>query len=943
MSSIGVGITAAVSDRPGDSALGAPAEPHYHPCGRRLRRLFGRSDECKLVDELLDAVRANESRTLLIIGEPGVGKTALLEYAVAAATDFQLERAVGVESEMELAFAALHQLCAPMLHRLDRLPDPQREALAIALGLTAGSVPDRFLVGLAALGLLSEAAADGPLLCVIDDAQWVDRASAQTLAFIARRASAESVGILCATRHPSQELERLSSLRLGGLDEHAARELLQSALSGPLDEHLRERIVLETRGNPLALLELPRGLTPMQLAGGFGILGPQALTGRIEETFVRRLDTLSEATRRLLLVAAAEPVGDPLLLLRACQRLGISVLPTNGESEEMLAFGERVTFRHPLVRSGVYRSAPVTERRAVHLALAEMTDRDVDPDRRAWHLAAAAAGPDENVASELERSAGRAQARGGAAATAAFLQRAVELTLDPSRLVDRALAAAEASLEAGNFDATQRLLATAERGPLDGFQRAQATLLRGHAALASRYGNDAAPLLLDAGKQLEPFDVSLARRAYLTAWHAAAAGNHLAGKCILLEVCRAVRALPPLPPDPHPLDLMIEGFALLVTDGHAAAMPILQRAATEVLQLPVEDVVRWGVHAGGIRSLIWGDDSVAVYERQARLVREAGALGELPIHLQGLALDRAWQGDLAGARRLIAEAESIPTSAGNQVPPFALLRILALEGREIEAFSLIEAVIQEGTARGQGQAVMVAYWAAAVLNNGLGHYEDAAAASREVVTNGTYPLLTMWALFELIEASARVGDTTVARDALDELAATTQPAGSGFALGIEARCRALLGEGDDAETAYREAIKQLDRAGIRTELARAHLLFGEWLRRTNRRVDARAELRTAHEQFTSMGMEAFAERARRELLATGETARKRTIETRDDLTPQERQIAELARDGLSNPEIGARLFLSRRTVEWHLRHVFAKLGISSRRELKSALASSFSL
>ena len=909
---------------------------HSRP-GRAQRPLVGRSDECRLLDHLLEAVRANESRTLVIVGEPGVGKTTLVEYALGAAPDFRMARAVGAEAESELAFAALQQVCAPMLDRLDRLPDPQREALATALGLSAGSPPDRFLVGLAVLGLMSEAAANRPLLCIIDDAQWVDLASVQTLAFVARRVSADSVGILFATRHPSQELERLPSLCLDGLDKLAARKLLQSALSSPLDERLRERIIAETRGNPLALLELPRDLTPVQLAGGFGILGPQALTGRIEESFVRRLDTLSDATRRLLLVAAAEPIGDPLLLLRACGRLGISVAGANGESEELLELGERVTFRHPLVRAGVYRSAAVTERRAVHQALAEMTDRDVDPDRRAWHLAAAAAGPDENVALELECSAGRAQARGGVAASAAFLQRAVELTLDPARQVERALAAAAASFEAGNFDATQRLLATADSGPLDDFQRARATLLRGHTALASRYGNDAAPLLLDAAKQLEQFDVSLARRAYLTAWHAAVNAGHLGGQSILLEVCRAVRALPPLPPDPHPLDLTIEGFALLVADGPAAAMPILRRAAKEVLQLPVEDVVRWGVHVGGVRLAMWDDESVAVFERQARIVREAGALGELPIHLQAVALDRSWRGDLAGARRLIAEAESIATSTGNQVPPFALLRIRALEGREGEASPLIQAVIQEGTTQGQGHAVMVAYWAAAVLYNGLGRYEDAATASREVATNGIYPLLAMWALFELIEASARVGDTTVAWDALDELAATTQPAGSSFALGIEARCRALLADGDDAETAYREAIKQLDRAGIRTEQARAHLVFGEWLRRMNRRADARTQLRTAHEHFTSMGMEAFAERARRELLATGETARRRTVETRDDLTSQERQVAELARDGLSNPEIGARLFVSRRTVEWHLRHVFAKLEIQSRRELTSAL------
>jgi ATP/maltotriose-dependent transcriptional regulator MalT len=442
---------------------------------------------------------------------------------------------------------------------------------------------------------------------------------------------------------------------------------------------------------------------------------------------------------------------------------------------------------------------------------------------------------------------------------------------------------------------------------------------------------------MDAAKQLEPFDLGLARRAYLTAWHAAAAANHLGGQSALSEVCRAVRALPPLPPDPHPLDLVIEGLALLVTEGHAVAMPTLQRAAKEVIRLSVEDIVRSGVQVGGVRLAIWGDESVAVFERQARVVREAGALGELPIHLQALALERAWRGDLADARRLIAEADSISMSTRNQVPPFALLRVLALQGREAEASRLIETAIQEGTTQGQGNAVMVAYWAGAVLYNGLGRYDDAAAAAREVVDNSIFPLLTMWTLFELIEASARNGDTKVARDALDDLVATTQPADSGFARGIEARCRALLSDGDTAEGSYREAIKELDRAGIRAELARAHLLFGEWLRREGRLGEARERLRAAEEMFAEIGMEAFAERAQSELIAAGTKLRKRSVETLEDLTPQEEQIARLARDGLTNAQIGAQLFLSPRTVEWHLHKVFGKLGIESRSGLSAAL------
>jgi DNA-binding CsgD family transcriptional regulator len=639
-----------------------------------------------------------------------------------------------------------------------------------------------------------------------------------------------------------------------------------------------------------------------------------------------------------MLLAAAEPLGDAALLWRAAERLSTDPAALAPAAEAgLLEIDDRVRFHHPLVRSAVYRAASLDERRRVHDALAEVSDPDFAADRRAWHRALAAAGPDEDVASELERSAQRAQSRGGLAAEAALLERATTLTPDQAVQAGRALAAAEANFHAGGFDAAQRLLATAESGPLNGFQRARATLLRGHVALASRYGNEAAPLLLEAAKQLEPFDLSLARRAYLTAWHAAAAANYLGGRDVLLEVSRAVCALPPLPSDPHPLEMVIEGFARVVTDGHAVAMPILQRAAQAVLRLPVEDVVRWGVHVGGVRSLMWDDEAIAVYERHAQVVRDAGALAELPIHLQALALERVWRGNLSGARRLSAEAETISASIGSQVPPFPLLRILAVEGREAEASPLIEAVIKDGAGQGQGNAVMVAYWAAAVLYNGLGHYEAAAAASRSVVTNNVYPLLTMWTLFELIEACVRVGDTMAAQDALEQLVATTQPARSGFSRGIEARCRALLADGDAAEASYREAIEQLERAGVRTELARAHLLFGEWLRHEGRLGEARERLRTAEAMFAEIGMEGFADRAQGELVAAGAKPRKRPVDAPEDLTAQEEQIARLARDGLTNAQIGAQLFLSSRTVEWHLHKVFGKLGIDSRSGLHRAL------
>ena len=871
----------------------------------------------------------------MLRGEAGIGKTALLEYLVASASDLRVVRAVGVESDMELAFASLQQLCSPLLDRLEELPAPQRRALETVFGLSDGAAPDRFLVGLAVLTLFAAEAEHCPLLCVVDDAQWLDRASALTLAFVARRLLAEPVGLVFAAREPGLELQHVDGLDVRGLRNGDARALLRSMLRFKLDERVVDRIIAEVRGNPLALLELPRGLTATQLAGGFGLAEAQAMSGRIQESFVRRVTAVSDDARRLLLLAAAEPVGDLLLLLRASEQLGIAVSAVDAETDGLLALSERVTFRHPLVRSAVYRTAALQDRRAAHRALAAATDREFDPDRRAWHLAEAAAGPDEQVALELERSAGRAQTRGGAAAAAAFLRRAVALTADPARRADRALAAAQASIQAGSFDAVLRLLATAETGPLDELQRARVNLLRGNVAFALGAATDAPPPLLEAARRLEPLNVELARETYLTAWGAAG----MAGRGdIILEIWAAVRALPPTSSAPGPLELLLEGMAQLTVEGHAAAAPTLQRAAEALLEMPVEDALRWGWAAVGASTAVWDDEGMrAISARLVRLVRDAGVLAQLPLHLASLALSTSWTGDLAGVASLIAEAESVAAATGTAFAPFPLMRLRALQGRAVEAAALISETIEHASFGGQGIAATNAYWAAAVLYNGLARYDEAARAARQATSNTFEPWVSAFALPELVEAAVRVGDAQVAREALERLTATTLPSGTDFALGIEARCRALLRSGADADILYREAIERLSRTRLRPELARAHLVYGEWLRREDRRVDAREQLRAAHETLVEIGMDAFAERARNELSATGETVRRRTAHTRDDLTAQERQIARLARDGLSNPEIGARLFLSPRTVEWHLRNVFAKLDIRSRRDLASVL------
>ena len=905
--------------------------------GRRTR-LRGRESECAQLDDLTAAIRRGESRSLVLRGEAGIGKTALLEHLVTGAADLIVVRAVGVESEMELAYASLHQLCAPLLGRLDRLPAPQRQALEIVFGLSAGTAPDRFLVGLAVLSLFAAVAEERPLLCVVDDTQWLDQASELTLAFVARRLLAEPVGIVFATREPGEGLQHLPLLEVGGVGDDDARALLGATATVKLDEAVRDRVVAEMRGNPLALLELPRGLSAAQLAGGFGLTGGQALTGRIEESFVRRLELLSGDGRLLLLIAAAEPVGDPLLLWGAAERLGIGPEAAQAaEAEGLLAIGGRVTFRHPLVRSAMYRTATAGARQAVHLALADATDRAADPDRRAWHLAAAAERPDEEVAVELERSAGRAQARGGLAAASAFLQRAVALTKDPARRAERALAAAQASLQAGAFDAALGLAATAQAGALDEFQRARADLLRAQVAFISFRGGDAPTLLLAAARRLEPFDLERARDTYLTAWGASLVAAQVAGEGVLMEICRAVRALP-RPDAPRPLDLLLDGLALLITEGHAAATPTLRRAAKALADLPAKDVLLWGWIAASASGLLWDIEGMrANSAREVRLLRDAGALAALPSSLANLAIATAWTGDFAAAAALIAETDSVAAATGTRQSPFALLRLRALQGREAEAAAEIASTIELAAATGQGMASAWAHWATAVLGNGLARYEEAASAARRA-TADPRNWWSMWVLPELVEAAVRAGRAELARDALDRLAATTRPCDTDFAVGIEARSRALLADGANAEDLYREAIDRLGRTRLRPELARAHLLYGEWLRRQNRRVDAREQLRTAHELLAGIGMEAFAERARRELAATGENVRRRAVDARDDLTAQERHIAGLARDGLANPEIGARLFLSPRTVEWHLGNVFTKLGIRSRRELVTALA-----
>jgi DNA-binding CsgD family transcriptional regulator len=920
----------AVGRAPGHSALDTS------------RPLRGRRRECEAIDGMLEGVRAGRSSALVVRGEAGVGKTALLEYVVQRASGCRVARAAGVQSETELAFAGLHQLCAPMLDQLERLPAPQRDALRTTFGLSLGAAPDRFLVHLAVLSILCEVADEQALVCVIDDAQWLDRTSAQALAFVARRLLADSVAMVFAVREPIglPELAGLPDLEVHGLRVADARALLGSVITAPLDERVRDRILAETRGNPLALLELPRGLTPTQLAGGFGLPDAPALSGRIGESFRRRLEALPRDTQRLLLIAAAEPVGDPTLLWRAAAQLGIGVdAAAPAETAGLVEFGAGVWFRHPLARSAVYQPATPAERQAAHRALAAATDPEVDPDRRAWHRAQAAPAADDEVADELERSAGRAQARGGLAAAAAFLERAAGLTLEQPRQAQRALAAAQAKHAAGAPDAALALLATAEAGPLDELESARVDLLKAQVAFAVNRGSDAPPLLLKAAKRLESFDVALARETYLDALSASTFVGRLSRGVGLLEVAQAARAAPASTQPPRAADLLLDGLALLITEGYGAGGPTLKRALGAFCSghISTEEEIRWLWLAGHAALDLWDDETWHVLsDRHLDVIRDAGALAVLPIALNTRIGVHLSAGELGAAASVLEEVKVVTQATGSHLAPYVGLALAAFRGDEAQAHELFDATMREVLPRGEGIGLTIAHWASALLCNALGRYGDALAAAELASEHPEELRFCTRALVELIEAAARSGQPDRAAGALRRLAESTRASGTELALGTEARSRALLSEGAVAESLYREAIDRLARTRVSTALARAHLLYGEWLSRERRRLEARAQLRVAHEMFTAMGMEAFTDRVTRELLATGERACRRTVET-SRLTAQEAQIARLAGDGYTNPEIAARLFISPRTVEWHLRKVFAKLDISSRNQLARVL------
>ncbi len=902
--------------------------------------LRGRGSECERLDGLLAAARGGRSQVLVLQGEAGIGKSALLRYVSERAEGWRAATVVGVESEMELAYSGLHQLCLPLLEHVDSLPAPQRDALRTVFGLSAGPPPDRFLVGLATLTMLAAVAETQPLLCIVDDAHWLDQESRQVLAFVARRLLAERVAMVLATRtgHGDEVLARLPELSLSGLDDGEARTLLMSSLPGPVDSVVLERVVVESHGNPLALLELSR-TSSAELAGGYRPPSDGAAAGMLGRTYRQRMLDLPRATQILVLLAAAEPTGDAALLWRAASMLGLGVdAAPPAEAAGLIRFGAGVWFHHPVVRSTVYLSASPEDRRRAHAALADAVDSTHDPDRRAWHRAQAILGTDEDAAAELAACAGRAQARGGVAASAAFLSRAVALTPDPARRATRALAAAEAKHQAGAAEDAAALLAVARSGPLDELEDARADLLHGQLAFTSPHGRDAPPLLLAAAQRLGALDPTLARDTYLEAVAAGLYVGRLGGTVSVTEIAGAARAFSGAAGTPP--DVLLRALTTTITEGYAVGAPLLHQAVAAFRSeaTTAQEAIRWLFLAVHAAHDVWDEEGwAALADRLVRLARNAGALAVLPIALSARIGLHLFAGEIAVAASLAEEVDTVAEATGNRLPPYAALAVAAFRGRESEAAPLFDAALGAVQSRGDGMGMTLVQHAQAVLYNALGRYEDALRVATQATRHRDELAFADWSLVQLIEAASRCGEQARAAQAFDELVAVTRPCNTQWALGAEACSRALVSDGDDAEASYREAIDRLAQTRLPMQLARAQLLYGEWLRRKGRRVDARKTLRGAHTAFAAMGSEAYAERARRELQATGETVRARTAASDAPLTPQESQIARLVAVGRTNNEIGAELFLSPRTVEWHLRKVFGKLGITSRRQLSEAL------
>lgn len=912
--------------------------------GGRSPSLVGRRREQETLAALLVDAQRGRSRTLVIRGEAGIGKSALIDDALVGAPDLRAIHISGAESEMELSYAGIHQVCAPFVELMGRLPAPQRAALHVALGLQVGEPPDQLLVGLALLTLLGEASSERATVVVIDDAQWVDAASLQALTIVARRILAEPLAVLFAIRDPHalRGLAGLPNLALTGLTPPDARALLAHVLPGLVDEAVLENIVAEAGGNPLALLELHKALTPDELAGGFGLAFAASREDRIERTYGRRLRELPADTRNLLLIAACEPMGRPDWLWAAADLMDIDRDAAGpAEIADLIDAGPGVRFHHPLIRAAIYRIASSSERGRAHDALARAITGPNTEEHRAWHRAHAATGPDEQVATELEHCAERVRARGGVAGAAAFLAHAADLTPDPGRRARRALDAAQAKLDAGAPDAASHLLTIARDASEDDMVDARTDLIRARLAFAASRGKDAPPLLLAAAQRMSRLDAPLSREIYLDALMAAMlvgrfAADHRATASAVAEVARTA---PAAAEPPGALDLLLDGVAQRLVHGQVEAASLLRRAVDGYLRENEQGAAdpRWHEITHRVCLDLFDQRAYNVLVgSQLAALRQAGALTLLPVALVTEAGLRVTGGDFARAAALLEEAEGIvaATTGVAQLQTTIHCYLAAYRGQETRCRELVEAGIAEATTRGAGFEVATTLYASAILHNGLSQYHEAFRAAATALRYDDLGI-SNYLLVELVEAASHCGEMTAAADALRELSARTQVSPTETARGVWARSAALLTDGPEAEKLFQSALTDLAESPAVVYLPRTHLLYGEWLRRMKRRSEAREQLHLAHDMFVEMGAEGFAHRARRELRATGEAVHNRAPRAAVDLTSQESQIAALARDGRTNSEIAALLFISPRTVEWHLGRVFAKLGISSRRALRT--------
>lgn len=908
---------------------------------RGVASLLGRERELDRLLALVNRARDGRSGALVVSGDAGVGKTALLSGVVdAAGPGVEVQRAVAAESEMGLPYAGLQLLCGHLMTEADRLPDPQREALETAFGQRAAGAPNPLLVGLGVRGLLTDIASRRPVLCIVDDAQWLDEVSARVVASVARRLGAEGIALVMAMRTVDEPFVDLPQLVVAGLADDDARHVLAAALTGVMDERVRDQLIADSQGNPLALRELPGTLSPAEMAGGFALASSLPLERRIEESLLARLDPLPVSTRRLLLLAAADPTGDTGLLWRASAILGLGPADLDAARQaEALVVGTRVTFRHPLIRSAVYRAASIEDLRTVHAALADATYPDRDPDRRSWHRAHATGWPDEDVAADLEQSAERARTRGGVAAAAAFLERAAELSPATGQRTERLIAAASAKHDAGAPETAVRLLDSVRDLPLTPFQGASIGRLLARAGYALRRDRSAPRQLLRAAQALEPHDAALARDTYMEALSAALYAGRLGEPGAVTEIAEAILAATVDDGSERAHDLLLRGQALLCARGQEAALPTVRRAINAFLEQPSQAIApQWMWFCSRAAQDVWDIEALrTLAERQVQLARASGVLAVLPMALNLLIAARGLDGNLDAADEICDEIDGILSITGHPLPLYGRLSVAAYRGHVEEVERGAKRLRADAQARGEGYALTVVNFAEAVAYNGAARHHEALTAARAEMPYSHELGHAMRTLIEVVEAATRTGDHAVADEAVGRLADVTRPVGdTDWALAFLSLAEAQVRAGSESEERFVDAIERFDRIRVPMLKARSQLLYGEMLRRQNRRIDARVQLRAAYVGLQSCGMNGFAERAGRELRATGETLR--TADKDVALTDQELNIARLARDGLTNREIGAQLFISAHTVEWHLRKVFVKLGVRSRRSLGKALA-----